>query len=709
MKTNNRQWGKWLVLGILSFLVLIAIHAWASFSRELIGEEFRDTDQFDHTVYFEIIEQLPAMMVEPVTKEELLENFQVTESHIEEYRYRYGDLDMQLDSIRMQYQPNEGEELSEEMKGERDKKLAEIRRNFEDDEYLEEKLLAEWERKVDRYMVDLMQARNQFAVSYPGVGYSLTNSATGETFEKNSSASDAYAVSYGRNGRWLQASRFNMHPDEDYVFQMDMDSYIASYSGTVYIPNSYIGPAIEEYQNRQLILWIVTALGLAAAIAGVLLWRRWSSVLLESDLLQQLNRQPHEIRFMVALALLFITYISTLEITRSLFYYYGFDDFTFFSTIFTIGLLTVLLVYLTNIFNTLGTYSYQTSLLKRSVDSMKGLFLNRTLVGQMVIILVVVFFWGLGTAFMGMVGGLILVWIPATLFIGIPSLYFLFSRIAYLNRTMARTSLLTEGVATEPFEVKGRSRLAEHAKELNVIREQLIASQSSQVKSERLKSELITNVSHDLRTPLTSIITYTDLLKSPDLTDEQRKQYVDVLERKSARLKTLIEDLFDVSKMASGNIELHKTQVDLASLLQQAIAEQQESLDKQNLDLRVSIGAQPIHAYVDGQKMWRVMDNLLINISKYSMPGTRVYISLQEIGHEAVLTLKNVSQYELGDDTAELTERFKRGDQSRHTEGSGLGLAIAQSIVELHHGQFSLELDGDLFKVTMRVPKGAQL
>ena len=214
-------------------------------------------------------------------------------------------------------------------------------------------------------------------------------------------------------------------------------------------------------------------------------------------------------------------------------------------------------------------------------------------------------------------------------------------------------------------------------------------------------------MSHDLRTPLTSIITYTDLLKNPELTAEQREQYVGVLERKSARLKTLIEDLFDVSKMASGNIELHKTKVDVASLLQQAIAEQQEALDKQNLDVRVSVASQPVHAYMDGQKVWRVFDNLLLNISKYSMPGTRVYVALQETPTHAVVTFKNVSQYELGDDTAELTERFKRGDQARHTEGSGLGLAIAQSIVTLHNGEFDLSLDGDLFKVTILLPKGA--
>lgn len=706
MKTN-KQWGKWLTLGVCLTLVLTAIHAWTNFSRELISQEFRDTDQFEHAVYFQIIEKLPSMLVEPVTKEELIEGYEVSQSQIEEYRYRYGDLQQQLDSIRSQYEPSDGEEVSEELQQERDRKLAEIRRNFEDDEYVEEKLRAEWERDVTNYMVELQRNQNRFSVQYPGVGYSLTNTATGETFEKNKDGSDTYAVTYGSNERWLQTTRLDEYNNLNYEITDQVGDFSASYSGTVYIPNSYIGPAIDEYQTRQLIFWITTAVGIVGAIIGFLLWRRWKATLLEDELLVSISRQSHEIRSVVVVASFMFTYLLTMEVGRGIFYYYGFDDFTLFSAIVGMGISTVFLLYFVSLVTTFHTFSYENSLLKRVIEGLGGLFLNRSLAWQAISILIVVFFWGLGTALLGMIGGVILIWIPATLFIGIPALYFLFSRIAYLNRTMARTARLTSGVTNEPFEIRGRSRLAKHAKELNVIRDRLVMSQSSQVKSERLKSELITNVSHDLRTPLTSIITYTDLLKNPDLTDEQRAQYVDVLERKSARLKTLIEDLFDVSKMASGNIELQKAKVDIASLLQQAIAEQQESLEKQNLDVRVSIGAQPIHALVDGQKMWRVMDNLLINVSKYAMPGTRVYVSLQDAGNEAVLTFKNVSQYELGDDTAELTERFKRGDQSRHTDGSGLGLAIAQSIVGLHGGQFDVSLDGDLFKVTVRLPKGA--
>lgn len=242
-----------------------------------------------------------------------------------------------------------------------------------------------------------------------------------------------------------------------------------------------------------------------------------------------------------------------------------------------------------------------------------------------------------------------------------------------------------------------------HAQNLNGLREGVRTSLNEQAKSERLKTELITNVSHDLRTPLTSIITYTDLLKNPDITEEERQKYIAILDAKSGRLKTLIEDLFEVSKMASGNIEITKQRIDLAQLLQQAVGEHEEDFAKENLDLRVAINEQPIFAYVDGQKWWRVIDNLIVNARKYSLPGTRIYVTLKVNHGNAELTVKNVARYELNEEAGELIERFKRADTSRHTEGSGLGLAIAQSIVDLHGGQLDIAVDGDLFKVTVLV------
>jgi signal transduction histidine kinase len=223
----------------------------------------------------------------------------------------------------------------------------------------------------------------------------------------------------------------------------------------------------------------------------------------------------------------------------------------------------------------------------------------------------------------------------------------------------------------------------------------------AQAKSERLKTELITNVSHDLRTPLTSIITYTELLKSPEISDEERRKYIEVIDRKSIRLKELIDDLFEVSKMASGTVELLKEKVDIIQLIQQSLAEHSEALIDSQVQLRISNPDYPVYAFVDGQKLWRVFENLIGNIHKYSLENTRAYITVKSENNQLEITFKNISKYEISENTDELFERFKRGDESRHTDGSGLGLAIAKSIIDLHEGKMEISIDGDLFKVTI--------
>ena len=243
------------------------------------------------------------------------------------------------------------------------------------------------------------------------------------------------------------------------------------------------------------------------------------------------------------------------------------------------------------------------------------------------------------------------------------------------------------------------------ARNINTLKYGVKTSKKVAVKSERLKTELITNVSHDLRTPLTSIITYTELLKTPDLPNEDREAYIQIIDRKSKRLKVLIDDLFEVSKMASGNMELVKERADLVQLLQQSLAEHDEAIQKSGLQFRIANLEKPIVAVVDGQKLWRVFDNLIGNILKYALENTRVYISMSDSPEQVVISFKNVTKYELSENIDELFERFKRGDTSRHTEGSGLGLAIAKSIVDLHDGHLDIEVDGDLFKVTIYLGK----
>ncbi len=236
--------------------------------------------------------------------------------------------------------------------------------------------------------------------------------------------------------------------------------------------------------------------------------------------------------------------------------------------------------------------------------------------------------------------------------------------------------------------------------ELAKIQEGFRKAVAEEVKSQKLKAELITNVSHDLKTPLTAIITYVNLLKEENVTEEQRREYLKVLEQKSLRLKALIEDLFEVSKANSQNITLNLAEVDIINLVKQVAFEVSDKMQAANLDLRMNLTDEKVLISLDSQKTYRIYENLFGNIVKYAMGGTRVYVNGFRIDDTVVITLKNISAGELTVDSADLTERFVRGDASRNTEGSGLGLAIAKSFTELQGGVLTLEVDGDLFKVT---------
>lgn len=242
----------------------------------------------------------------------------------------------------------------------------------------------------------------------------------------------------------------------------------------------------------------------------------------------------------------------------------------------------------------------------------------------------------------------------------------------------------------------------------NPIRDELASIQDGfqkavqeEVRSRNMKTELITNVSHDLKTPLTAIITYVDLLKKEDLTDEERREYVDTLEKKSNRLKVLIEDLFEVSKATTDNLVMNYAEVDLVNLIKEVRLENEDKITSSSLDFRWNLPEEKCILRLDPQRTFRVIDNLVQNILKYSMPNSRVYIALQDQTTQVTVSFKNMSAVEMNFTPEEITERFARGDLSRNTEGSGLGLAIAQSFTELQGGEFKVETDADLFKVTI--------
>ncbi|OPX90079.1 MAG: putative sensor histidine kinase TcrY [Pelotomaculum sp. PtaB.Bin104] len=278
-----------------------------------------------------------------------------------------------------------------------------------------------------------------------------------------------------------------------------------------------------------------------------------------------------------------------------------------------------------------------------------------------------------------------------------------FKKVQEFNAIKEGVKRVKEGVLHYTINVTGDGEFARLASDINSITDGLNKAVENEIKSERLKSELITNVSHDIRTPLTSIITYVDLLKKE--TDQAKaSEYIDVIDQKAQRLKILTDDLFEATKASSGNIPVNFEKIDLVSLITQGLGEFDDKIQASGLDFKISA---PDKALIkaDGKLLWRAIENLLLNIFKYALPGSRIYIDIIDSGPVITLTLKNISAYELNISADELMERFKRGDESRSSQGSGLGLSIAKSLIEIQNGSFNIEIDGDLFKAMIWMGK----
>ena len=279
----------------------------------------------------------------------------------------------------------------------------------------------------------------------------------------------------------------------------------------------------------------------------------------------------------------------------------------------------------------------------------------------------------------------------------------IYKSLIYLDQIIMDTEKMAKGNLDSGIEEKGKGQLSKLAHNINNLSDGLRESISKEMKSERLKSELITNVSHDLKTPLTSIINYVDLLKKEE-DIEVIRDYIGILDRKSQRLKVLIQDLFEVSKASSGALDMNIETIEINSLLKQTLAEFDDKINNSKLDFKIKLQKEKIYVMADGKKTWRVFENLIINILKYSLEDSRVYITLDKEDDYVKIVMKNISSYEMDFNPDEISERFKRADDSRNTEGSGLGLAIAKSFIDLQKGIFNIDIDGDLFKVTIKLP-----
>ena len=246
--------------------------------------------------------------------------------------------------------------------------------------------------------------------------------------------------------------------------------------------------------------------------------------------------------------------------------------------------------------------------------------------------------------------------------------------------------------------------LKKHAENINSIQDGIQLAVAREMKSEHLKTELITNVSHDIKTPLTSIINYVDLLQK-EHTEEEEKQYLEVLDRQSSRLKKLIEDLIEASKASTGNINADITTINVSEIISQSISEYREKFEENSLEVVITEDRENLQVKADGNLLWRVLNNLYNNICKYAQPNTRVYVNVSEEEKNVIIDIKNISREMLNISADELMERFVRGDSSRHTEGSGLGLNIARSLMDVMKGSLDISIDGDLFKSEITLPK----
>ncbi|PIC79324.1 hypothetical protein CSV75_12055 [Sporosarcina sp. P18a] len=727
---------KLAIWSALVTLVLIALPSIIHYAPQLVGKSFTDQEDFTYRME-QVYDNLSATVLNPIDLKKAEKELTVSQDEIEEYRQRYGTLSEQLDTIQQQYTERIAEAKSEKnetlllaLVKERNTKLEEIQKNFDSHSYVEDKIRSE---KVKALASQIRETENNREMNIP-ISYDLVNVETGERFTRGDvEVTSLFQQQFTEATGYFKAnsavydngySDYSMEQGSTFTDDnaVEISNPAQYFKGTVSIPSDATVSGQLAKENDQFIrgkymmyaLWVLGVLALVALCTVMKFQKEWVR---QSRLAATYSRWKIDVKVVLLLLTAFILTLyfeSTIFNIFNQFMYLNLGiisnmavSFLLIGVPFT-ALLAFQAVHVFMLYRQPGRLmkDWHESFTMQFAKDSRDTFNNRTMGVQFSLVLMIFFLAGVGLVGGVMHPSLLIIYVFCVLFVALPALFIFVKKAAYLNRILAATNDMAAGHLTQAIPVKGTSQLAKHAANLNNLREGVRVSINEQAKSERLKTELITNVSHDLRTPLTSIITYTDLLKDETLTAEERSKYIGILDQKSQRLKTLIEDLFEVSKMASGNLEMEKQRVDLNQLIQQALAEHAEEFVEQDLHIRTTLPEEPVFAMVDGQKWWRVLDNLFINVWKYSLPGTRVYVNLQQVGSNARIVLKNVAQYELGDTTDELFERFKRGDTSRQTEGSGLGLAIAQSIVELHGGRMEVEVDGDLFKVTIDVIGG---
>lgn len=751
------KWKNKLKFFLLLLCVTYGLHSlfWlVSEGRSYIGKDYFSTGEFSIKIE-QYLDDLALFELNKTTEEEAKKKISVTQNEIEEHRYRYGNLSEQIASIYSQYDPlieeaqsNGQLSLADTYKKERDTKIADISQNFASDDYVKDKIIKEKEALIAQFFADKERQYKEFLKNKNAFSFYFANEKTKDVYTNIPDANQ-------RNLEEMEKNKNIAYVME--IYDLDLasrsyDSLLTNIETTVYTPAGEIVISANQipkevfpegiyqgwiavsketiqshpfWQNYHSFLkqketfYFVVISGAILLIASIPFFRKMTvdEILPIGKWENYYAKIPLDVRIAAFIFTIFLAWL-TLSVSYYVYHYESLATALDDAVIF-LGSSALLLLFAyvqgSLLLPLIKDAEQRKNAWKKSAamqmfDILQGVFIKAPIGIQAILLLIIAFLSGAGLIVSFVFiwdyynGAVFIFYCLAMLFIGLPVIVFFLQRVRQLNQLAVYLEKLANGDFQANLPLKGKSIFVQMANNINILKEGLASSQKVQAKSERLKTELITNVSHDLRTPLTAIITYTELIKKPSLSKEEKNSYIQIIDRKAKRLKALIDDLFEVSKMESGNVELVKEKIDLTALLEQALAEHDEEIKKSSLEFRTNYPAPPLYAYVDGQKLWRVFDNLISNILKYSLEQTRVYITMTAIENYVIITFKNITKYELGENVDELIERFKRGDASRNTEGSGLGLAIAKSIIDLHGGQLDIEVDGDLFKVTIQLP-----
>ncbi|KRF03124.1 hypothetical protein ASG89_23570 [Paenibacillus sp. Soil766] len=597
------------------------------------------------------------------------------------------------------------------LEAERDTKIAEL--NKEKETTFQQNLKTAITAKQKQFMTAKSNLDNRLKSLY----YVVKNLRTGETYSNIST--EALQKKIDQQAFMYTLTLPKIDEPNRFTYQMNVDQVKATYyilnpsQGSGIIQADYLSYESQKQQATATVFWLAALLVLTIGLSYLARQYREDTLSLNDIERVVRERLPIDVRawttFIAAAALLGILFNAEL-------YYWSPSYISLYQIIIVLIASVLLVIVYSGCRGAVALLKYpdnlamawRSSLTASFWQTLKDTLEQRGLIFKLIVFMAIIAIMGFLPICIVASGGeevvivFTFVWYIMFLLVVLP---YMMRKIKQLRAIIKGVEQMSQGNFDVTLPAKGKGQLSRMAMNINNLKYGLQLSLEKTRVSDRLKTELITNVSHDLKTPLTSIINYVDLLKKEGLSADQSTHYLEVLDRKTQRLKVLIEDLFEASKMASGATELYWEKVDVSALLTQALAEFSDKIEASTLTFRVNVQSPHMYALLDGKKTWRVFENLIGNALKYALPGTRVYVTLTENNEHVIFIIQNISTHELNFGVEELFERFKRGDQSRGTEGSGLGLAIAKSIVELQGGTLSIDIDGDQFKVIAEFEK----